>query len=129
MLLSGVDARIIARNDRSYAPNSGIAERFHKTLTRSSGRSNALFIPFSRHDSRAERRAPLPPAASPRPPAGLLLEFLERVRLGIGIEQRCIAIARAGRKESEDMSSLALVDRLGSKYLPRRRQLHELIST
>jgi hypothetical protein len=58
-----------------------------------------------------------------------LLEFLERVRFGIGIEQRCIAIARAGRKESEDMSSLALVDRLGSKYLPRRRQLDKLVST
>ena len=64
-----------------------------------------------------------------RPTRSLLLEFLQRVRSGIGIEQRRIAIARTGSNESKDVSGRARVDRFGGKYLSRRRQLHKLVST
>lgn len=58
----------------------------------------------------------------------LSLEFVQRVRFGIRIEQHCIAIARAGRKKSEDVSGRARVDRLGVEYLSRRRQFHKRVS-
>src|SRR5580658_1121096 len=58
----------------------------------------------------------------------LLLEFLQRVRTGVGVEQHRRTVVRAFCQKAEDVGTLIRVDRLRCENLPGRRQLHQCVS-